>query len=224
MTVCTEILLGICSDTHGDQLPQWPGRKLNAVLHAGDIYDAGAVQYGEYYVKPRPWAAALSVQVLAVRGNHDFRDPDGFFKVAEDISGRLYRLADGLWIAGVGFAPEWYCDTPGESDLEPQCHNINRMANRQVMPGEPIILLTHYPPRLAELPCDEASMGCTYQCIADLADRLLPVAIVIGHQHDWFGRQWRRQDGTLIVSPGPRGGLLTIPSDEKAAFVIEMRQ
>ncbi|MGC8624402.1 MAG: metallophosphoesterase [Phycisphaerae bacterium] len=95
------------------------------MLHAGDIYNAGAVQYGEDYLHSRPWVAAQSVPVLAVRGNHDFRDPDGFFKVAEDISGCLSRLADGLWVAGVDFAPEWYCDTPGESDLEPQSATLN---------------------------------------------------------------------------------------------------
>jgi predicted phosphodiesterase len=76
------ITLGICSDTHGEQMPQSPGRKLDAVLHAGDIYNAGVIQYGEYYVHPRPWAAALGVPVLAVRGNHDFRDPDGLFMAA----------------------------------------------------------------------------------------------------------------------------------------------
>ena len=75
-------MLGICSDTHGEHMPQWPGRKLNAVLHAGDIYDGGVIQYGESYVHPRPWAAGFGVRVLAVRGNHDYRDRDGFFQVA----------------------------------------------------------------------------------------------------------------------------------------------
>ena len=44
------ITLGICSDTHGDYSPSCPGRKLNAVLHAGDIYNPGVSQYGERYL------------------------------------------------------------------------------------------------------------------------------------------------------------------------------
>ena len=210
MNISTSVTLGICSDTHGETLLTWPGRRLNAVLHAGDIYDAPRMANGWEYASPRTWAAALGVPVLAVRGNHDFRDPDGFFSVAENISSRLRCLTDDLWIAGVGFAPEWYCDTPGESDLEPQCHDLVRMANRQVPPGQHIILLTHYPPQLPELPLDEASAGCAYGCVADLMKTLRPVAVIFGHQHEWFGRHWRRADGTLLVSPGPRGGLLTI--------------
>jgi Icc-related predicted phosphoesterase len=218
MTILPTITLGICSDTHGEQLPHWPGHKIHAVLHGGDVYHAPTLAHGDNYANPRAWAAAQSVPVLAVRGNHDYRDPDGFLDLAEDISGRLYRIAAGLWVAGVGFAPEWYCDTPGERDLEPQCRDLIRMASRQVMPGERIILLTHYPPRLPELPCDEASAGCAYGCVADLMETLGPIAVVFGHKHDWFGLRWRRAAGTLLVSPGPLGGVLTIRANSEVVF------
>ncbi len=218
MANAATISLGICSDTHGEKLPTWPGRRLAAVLHAGDIYDSPTLVLPENYVNPRVWAAALGVPVLAVRGNHAFRDRAGFFMAAEDVSGRLVRIAEGLWVAGIGFAREWYCDTPGESDLEPQCHGLLRIAQRQVMPQDHMILLTHYPPKLPELPCDEASAGCVYGCVADLIGALRPGAVVFGHNHDWFGRQWRRSDGTLMVSPGPRGGVLTISANGETTF------
>ena len=48
---------------------------------------------------------------------------------------------------------------------------------------------------------------------------LRTVAIVFGHPHDWFGRQWRRADGTLLVSPGPRGGVLAMGINGEAVFV-----
>ncbi|NNM86454.1 MAG: hypothetical protein HKL96_11955 [Phycisphaerales bacterium] len=221
MVVSQAITLGICSDTHGEQMPQWPGRKLNAVLHGGDIYHAPALAHGDNYANPRSWAAALGMPVLAVRGNHDYRDPDRFFQVAEDISGSVRNMARGLWVAGVGFAPEWYCDMPGERDLEPQCRSLLRMASRLVMPGQRVILLTHYPPKLPELPCDKLSAGCAYECVADLMEELRPIAIVFGHMHEWFGLRWRRANGTLLVNPGPRGGLLTISAQSKPDATYE---
>ncbi len=83
MAASHAITRGICSDIRGEQLPRWHGRKLSAVLHAADIYDAGAIQDGEYYAGRRPWGAAMNVQVLAVRGNHDFCDPGGFFQASD---------------------------------------------------------------------------------------------------------------------------------------------
>jgi Icc-related predicted phosphoesterase len=77
------------------------------------------------------------------------------------------------------------------------------------MPGEKLILLTHYPPKLPELPCGQLSENWTYRCVAELIDELQPIAVVQGHVHEWFGRQWRR-GSTLIVSPGPGAGVLCV--------------
>ncbi len=218
MNTPVAIALGICTDTHGGTLPTWRGRRLDAVLHAGDIYDAPKLAQGQYYASRRTWASALGVPV---RGNHDYRDRDRFFELAEDISGKLVSLADGLWVAGIGLAPEWYCDTPGETDLEPQCRSLLRMANRLAMRCERVILLTHYPPQMPRLLGYGTPESWMYECLADLAEILQPVAIVFGHQYDWFGRQWRRADGTLLVNPGPRGGLLTISAQGKPEATYE---
>ncbi len=99
------ILLGVCSDTHGGALPVWNGVNIAAVLHAGDIYDAPTLIEDDDDPLPRQWVESLGVPVLAVRGNHDYRDPGRFFRAAEDISGNLRRPVPRLWIAGIGFAP-----------------------------------------------------------------------------------------------------------------------
>jgi Icc-related predicted phosphoesterase len=216
MDEAREIVLGICSDTHGGALPLWTGVTLTAVLHAGDVYDAPALIEDDDDPLPRQWAQSLGVPVLAVRGNHDFRDPGRFFETADDLSGRLRRLLPGLWVAGIGFAPERYYDLPGESDLESQCRDISRRARREVMRGETLILLTHYPPKFAELPCGQVPESWTFKCVAELADELQPIAIVQGHVHDWFGRQWRRKD-MLIISPGPQARTLCVSHDRGSA-------
>jgi len=212
--------LGICSDTHGD-MPRWEGVALDAVLFAGDVYDAYRHKEAEDCRYLRQWVEARGVPVLAVRGNHDGRDLGGFFQPAEDISGRLYRLGPELWVAGVGWAGKRYDELPGERDLEPQYWDLLRTARRQIRPGERVVLLTHYAPDLPELPdlpAGEARADWMYHCVADLVEKLHPIAIVQGHIHRWFGRQWRRADGSLIVSPGPVGGVLSIAGDGGVVF------
>ncbi len=83
------ILLGCCSDTHGAVLPQWGERAIAAVLHAGDFYDAPTLIDDDDDPTARQCAASAGVPVFAVRGNHDYLDPGGFFRTAEDITGRF---------------------------------------------------------------------------------------------------------------------------------------
>jgi Icc-related predicted phosphoesterase len=215
MEAARDIVLGICSDTHGGALPRWQGMGISAALHAGDVYDAPSAMEDDRF--PTQWAESLGVPVLAVRGNHDNQDHGRFFRVADDITGRLRKLLPGLWVAGIGFGPKLHFDLPGESDLQPQCNDLVRIARREVMPGESLILLTHYPPNLGELPCEEVPKHGTYRCVADLVEELRPIAVVQGHVHQWFGRQWR-WEGMLIVSPGPQGEhILRISPDRNFA-------
>lgn len=217
----TGMKLGIFSDTHGDKVPHWDGLALDAVLFAGDAYDCIRPKEGANSAHLRRLVESCRAPVLAVRGNHDYHDMGGFFQAAEDISGRLYRLWPGLWVAGVGFASKHHYDLPGETDIQPQCRILVRMAQRQVMSGERVILLTHYSPNLPDLPdlpAGEARADWMYHCLADLVETLHPIAIVQGHVHRWFGRQWRRTDGSLIVSPGPVGGILSITVNGKVMF------
>ena len=97
-----------------------------------------------------------------------------------------------------------------ESDLEPQCSDLARMARREMMPQDTLILITHYPPKLPELPCDEVPENWTFHCVAELVARLQPQVIIQGHVHEWFGRRWRR-DKTLIFSASPNPDTLVIP-------------
>ena len=204
-----DILLGICADTHSAPLPHWTGIEIAAVLHGGDIYDAPSLIEDDDDPIPRQWVESVGVPVLAVRGNHDHQDPGHFFQVADDLSGRLRKLLPGLWVAGIGFAPERYYDLPGETDLEAQCRDLSRQIRRQVMRGETLILLSHYPPKFSELPCEQVPANWTFRCVAQLVEELEPLAIVQGHVHEWIGRQWRRKN-VLIVSPGPQVQVLRI--------------
>ena len=99
-------------------------------MHAGDVYDAPSAMDDDPF--PTQWAESLGVPVLAVRGNHDKKDPKHFFRMADDITGRLRKLLPGLWIAGIGFAPKLYFDLPGETDLEPVSYTHLDVYKRQL--------------------------------------------------------------------------------------------
>lgn len=210
--------VGICSDTHGGVLPRWDDRGLVAVLHGGDVYHAPRLPAADD-AQLRLWSQSIGAPVLAVRGNHDHHDPSGFFRTARDLSGSIHQLAPGLWVAGIGWAAPLYFDLPGEHEIALQCGGLMRQIRREVGLHDRLLLLTHYPPRLPELPIESVPHEWCYDCVANLVEEVRPIAVVQGHIHEWFGRQWRRDDGTLLVSPGPTGGILSVSADGAVAIV-----
>jgi Icc-related predicted phosphoesterase len=159
------------------------------------------------------------VPVYGVRGNHDV---DGLPPGVDDVTGRVVRLADRLWLAGVGWSGRVYADLPGESDLEPACRSVERMALRLVMPGDALVLLTHYPADLPGLFPDVGRRdGVVFDCVHRLIDTLRPMAVVQGHVHEWFGLaarcNWPVGRATLILNPGPGAATLTVDAVGRSA-------
>src|SRR5207244_1508540 len=98
-------------------------------------------------------------------------------------------VADRLFVAGIGWAGGRYFETPGEADLAPICDSLARLARRWVMPGDCLILLTHYPALLPELfPWPHRTEGFMFACVRRRIEELGPVAVVQGHVHEMFGR------------------------------------
>ena len=204
-------LVAICSDTHGVPPPHFEAAA--AILHAGDVYDAAAPQAARLALPElRRWVVMTRVPVFAVRGNHDYADPAGFFAAANDVSGRVCAIAPGLLVAGIGLAAQRYYDLPGEGDLAVVCRSVARQARRLVTAGDRLILLTHYPPRLPQMPAGTPrGSGLIFDCVRELADELRPVVIVQGHVHELFGMEWKASFGgreARIISPGAKGTVI----------------
>lgn len=154
------IQLPCCSDTHDRPPPEIDLTGVTAWLHGGDVYEGRnqalvadddpddwlARQMNEKNgAQLREWAQRQSLPVFAVRGNHDCKDYWNVFSSWEDVGGRVVRVADHLFVVGIGWSGSRYFETPGESDLEPVCQSVVRQARRCVMPGDSLVLLTHYP-------------------------------------------------------------------------------
>jgi Icc-related predicted phosphoesterase len=166
------------------------------------------------------------VPVFAVRGNHDTVDEYRAFRSADDVTGRVAKLGDGLYVAGVGWRGELYYELPTESDLRSVCDAVERHSRRLVMPSDRLVLLTHYPPRLPgmrEIERDVRDGGTWYDCVRELADAIRPVAIVQGHVHRWSGTSQTVEVAgrpVLVFHPGRHGGALLIDEGTGEASVV----
>lgn len=220
-----------CTDTHDQTPPDLPQDGATAWLHAGDI--CSGENQAAMERQPTPdmlawaagrkeaigrWVKAQGIPIYAVRGNHDVADPWEFFANCQDVTGRLVQIAPKLFLAGIGWAGEYYYDLPREADLAAVCRQIIRQANRLLFSGDRLILLTHYPAAVPEaIPYQYGS-----ECLCDLIKELAPVAVVQGHIHELAGKQGRfhtERGDVLIVNPGPQGGILMVDTEDgRASF------
>jgi Icc-related predicted phosphoesterase len=222
-----------CSDTHGQLPPSLDESESLAWLHAGDICNAPEVldpnldPFEDYLLAPiAAWFKSRQERLYLVRGNHDVFDPFRAFKNCNDVTGKLEKLADHLFVAGIGWRGEKYIDLPMERDLSPVCESILRQARRLIFSQDRVILLTHYPPRLVGTQVvenDRDGGGVWYDCVRALVEQLQPLAVVQGHNHRWFGATHRirlasRQ--SLILNPGTAGCVLQIDLKKDSAEIV----
>jgi calcineurin-like phosphoesterase family protein len=212
--------LGICSDTHGDPLPDFPS-DCPLVLHAGDLYDFD--QINDPAKATRIVEQVASRKVAFVRGNHDISD-DLRIMATCDLSGGLARLADGLWVAGIGMG----CGhrvaglsgaevmTPTEAGLVGVCGRLLQLAVKTMKDGDRSILLTHYP---ARLPGQRENEGFYFDCVFQVCQALRPLAVVQGHTHSDFGKV-QEHDGLVFIHPGPAGMVLEVSPDGVKTFPV----
>lgn len=224
-----------CSDTHG-RLPDLPVGPFDATLHAGDVYNGAELSRRDRderafgvpgWVDPdaaamERWIEAANT-VYVVRGNHDLADPHGFFRLSQDVTGRVTRVGDGLLIVGLGWHGERYYELPREAEMTVVCEAVRRQLRRLAGSNDCVLLVTHYPPKLPELfPHRIPEVGWWHACTRALVDEIAPVLVVQGHIHELAGEiaEYQTPGGTtLIVSPGKRGMVLTIDPAERLARV-----
>ncbi|MCZ7645920.1 MAG: metallophosphoesterase [Planctomycetota bacterium] len=182
----------LLSDTHGIP-PDWADeRESIAWLHAGDVLDQG---------RPSPemarWFKARRIPVYRVRGNHDVgkgaRTLEG---CGEDLSGRLTRVDEGLWLAGVGWSGKVFADLPGESEFLSAIKDLQRLFLARVGGSDRIVLLSHYPVQSSA-------------ALSRLARELRPIVVVQGHIHAAFSSK-EQFEGIPVVNPGPGGATLEV--------------
>lgn len=214
--------IGICSDTHGELLPDFPS-DCGLVLHAGDLYD-----FDEFADPGKADGIAGQLKdrrVLLVRGNHDITDGLKLFS-SRDLSGMVLRVAPGLWVAGIGRGcghrdvhGDAVVMTPTESGLIGVCGGVLEAAMGEMRDGDQAILLTHYP---ARLPGEKEKEGFFFDCVFKVCEALRPAVVVQGHTHGKFGKVVEH-DGMTFVWPGPAGMTLDLTPEGQVRLAPRTR-
>jgi Icc-related predicted phosphoesterase len=217
-----------CSDTHGDPPPALDNEdEAVAWLHAGDFYNRLEGRPMKERERNRfgllsEWLAARKINVFGVHGNHDCSDPCGFSN--RYVDGEIVKIMPGWWVVGVGWHGDRFFELPLERDITEACKSVadravEMMKAGEIADGDRSILLTHYPPYYPEhYQYDGNPEGWMFRSVKALVEGLSPNAVVQGHVHELFGQQFRLDDGTLVVNPGPRGGVLRLDEWGVAEF------
>lgn len=226
----------ICfSDTH-DVLPPVIDRPdVVAVLHAGDFYsganleairdarpgDQGMAEWitGEQR-RVAEWLGHWHTPICAVRGNHDTDDPWGFFHACQDVTGRVVRIAEGLFVAGIGWHGQAASDLPGESELPQICQTLRRQVLRILRLTDRLIVLSHYPPAVAEI-ADRLKCGPGSACVREFIAETAASACIFGHIHESAGLSGElvvEERRILLACPEADGSILSIPQNGRATI------
>ncbi len=221
----------ICSDTH--ETAPGIGATPQSVgwLHAGDFYwnrdvatadDQADADYADTMGQLEgsdayQWFRLAALPIYTVRGNHDGDDAWGFFRMANDVTGKVVRLAPQLLLAGVGWYGRHYTDLPSNGDFTQACMAVGHAARRLKTSEDCLILLSHYPayPPPADRDSQEA-----FSPLRELAAEIGPTVIVQGHVHHWAGSQYEVSTGgrqVRVINPGPAGGVLSVDVAAKSA-------
>jgi Icc-related predicted phosphoesterase len=199
------------SDGHGRMPTIADSAGFNAWFYIGGMARWGD---GKQFVL---WSMRQTIPIVSVSGHED----SGVFgslllaHYSTNVTGSAVRIADSVMIVGVGFCTEYppiRTARPTENRLAMICADALRSANARRRPGDSVILLTHYPPKLSVPGYDGDDPGF-YHCMRPLIEQLKPVAVIHGHVRHRFGTQvlWQHKNGhTLIACPGPAPHLLTL--------------
>ena len=229
-----------CSDTHGQLPPALDETDALAWLHGGDvcngpdIIETNADPREDYLLAPvARWFEDRRERVYLVPGNHDTHDVYGAFRQSHVIAGKIVKLAEHLFLAGIGWHGEKYFELPLCRDLEPVCQSVMRESSRLLLSAplsgqDRLILLTHFPPRFRELydvPNDFDGAAIWFDCVRSVVDRLEPIAVVQGHKHICGGRTTSRSTcdalECLILNPGPTGMAARVDVEAGRAEIVD---
>jgi Icc-related predicted phosphoesterase len=138
-----------------------------------------------------------------IHGNHDVRDPHGWWNHGRSLTGIVREWEPDLLIAGIGWHGRQYADLPGSSEWAKILPDIDRQLNRLRTRRHRLVIATHYPPLLNFWPHARAMFpphpGESF-ALGEWCYGHKPDAIIMGHVHHWCGISAGRLGDPWIAS------------------------
>jgi len=197
------MIITALSDLHGyiARLPEIAEDLSSAdlVLLTGDMTHFGHGTAAGLVVKA---VSAFNPRILAVPGNCDYAEVDGFLtETGINIHGS-HRIVGGIAFLGLGGSLPCPGATPNEM-TEDEIGSVLLRAAEGLDQDKPLILVTHQPPRgtRADRLGSGAHVGST--ALRAFIEETEPLICFTGHIHE--GRGIDKIGPTRIVNPGPLG-------------------
>lgn len=193
----------LLTDTHGDTLNI---ERMKGTLSSSDlaVVVGDISNFGGHREAARVIDAIRRYQpdVYAVSGNCDYQDIDAYLDVEEiNIHGKPARIADGLYLAGLGGSQTTPFDTPNEYQEKDYIRILDELGTK--LPEKPVkfIFAAHNPPYGTN--CDRLRSGAKVGSLAvrRFIEKTSPLICMCGHIHESPGKD--RIGNTLIINPGP---------------------
>jgi len=170
---------------------------MDLVLLMGDITHFGHAEDAKPLIKA---TRKISSQILAVVGNCDYHDVEGYLD-QEGIGIHAKGIViNGIGFVGAGTSLPCLGKTPNES-CENDFRRFLQGGISSLPPGVPSVFVTHQPPFNTSVDLAGAGTHVGSSAIRDFIDKEQPLACFCGHIHDAPGID--TIGNSKIVNPGP---------------------
>ncbi|NOY68906.1 MAG: hypothetical protein GXP53_05355 [Deltaproteobacteria bacterium] len=193
------IILGL-ADIHGDldslKHIAGPVSRADLVILAGDITN---FRGSDAAAKVVDMVAKSGKRVLAVSGNCDLCEVDGFLERRGINLHARAEMLDGIGIIGLGGSLITPFNTPNEyTEVQLEAFLISGL--KALPPDTPFILISHQPP--INTACDMIGGGIHVgsHAVRNFIERQKPLVCLTGHIHESAGKD--RIINTEIINPG----------------------
>ncbi|MHC5055009.1 MAG: metallophosphoesterase [Planctomycetota bacterium] len=192
--------------------------RADVVVISGDVTQFGRRDAAERVIGA---VRAYARRVLAVGGNCDHPDVEGYFNDEGVSLHGTRRVVEGVTFLGVGMSLPCPGATPGETTEEGLAGCLE-VASRGVEPGARVIVVSHEPPAGTAADLVSGGRHAGSRSVREFIERTQPLACFTGHIHE--SRGVGLVGRTTVVNPGPQArGFYALARVDEDGVTVELK-